>query len=59
MPWQMCIRDSLGAVHHRVHQDVLVRAEVAHMGPVEQAVLGEHVGVAHGQGGVVLHMRCV
>ena len=46
----------LGAVHHRVHQDVLVRAEVAHMGPVEQAVLGEHVGVAHGQGGVVLHM---
>ena len=46
----------LGAVHHRVHQDVLIRAEVAHMGPVEQAVLREHVGVAHGQGGVVLHM---
>ena len=46
----------LCAVHHRVHQQVLVGPEVADMRPVEQPVLGEHVGVAHGVAGVVLHM---
>ena len=46
----------LCAVHHRVHQQVLVGPEVADMRPAEQSVLGEHVGVAHGVAGVVLHM---
>ena len=46
----------LRAVHHRVHQQVLVGPEVADMRPVEQPVLGEHVGVAHGVAGVVLHV---
>ena len=46
----------LGAVHDRVHQQVLIRAEVPDVHPVEQAVLREHVGVAHGMAGAVLHM---
>ena len=44
----------LGAVHHRVHQQVLVRAEVAHVHPAEQPVLREHIGVAHGMAGAIL-----
>ena len=50
------VSQDLGAVDDRVHEQVLVRAEVAHMHPAEQAVLREDVGVAHGVGGVVLHM---
>ena len=46
----------LGAVHHRVHQQVLVRAEVAHMHPAEQPVLREHIGIAHRMAGAVLHV---
>ena len=50
------VPQDLGAVDDRVHQQVLVRAEVAHVHPAEQAVLREDVGVAHGVAGVVLHM---
>ena len=46
----------LGAVHDRVHQQVLIRAEVPDVHPVKQALLREHVGVAHGMAGAVLHM---
>ena len=46
----------LGAVHDRVHQQVLVRAEMAHMHPVEQAVFREDVGVPDGMAGAILHM---
>ena len=46
----------LGAVHDRVHQQVLIRAEAPDVHPVEQAVLREHVGVAHGMAGAVLNV---
>ena len=46
----------LGAVDHRVHQQVLGGAEAADVVPGEHPVLGEHVGVPHDLLGVVLHV---
>ena len=44
----------LGAVQDRVHQQVLVGAEVAHVHPCEEPLLREDVGVPHGMAGAVL-----
>ena len=48
------LAQDLGAVHDRVHQQVLVRAEVADMHPAEQTVLREHIGVADRVAGIIL-----
>ena len=44
----------LSAVHDRVHQQVLVGAEVADVHPGEQTLLREDVGVPHSVAGAVL-----
>ena len=46
----------LGAVDHRVHQQILGGSEAADVRPGKDPVFREHIGIAHDLLGVVLHM---
>ena len=50
------VAQHLRAVEQRVHEQVLVDAELAHLVPGEDATLGKHATVAHGLLRVVFHM---
>ena len=50
------VAQHLRAVEQRVHEQVLVDAELAHLVPGEDATLGKHAAVAHGLLCVVFHV---
>ena len=54
--FQRAVPEQLGAVDHRVHEQILGGAEVADLIPGENAADGEHIFVVHRLAGVVLHV---
>ena len=53
---QAAVAQQLGAVDHRMHQQVLGGPEPADLAPGEDPSLGKDIGIAHDLLGLILHV---